>query len=52
MEIISPNPEHNVKELKEKIRSVIQEFTKTNESINISVVYYDLNTYKKPLKKK
>ena len=36
--------------LKDEIREVIAKHT--NEDIHISVVYYETNTYKKPLKKK
>ena len=50
LEIISLNSE--IKNLKEKIRVLIQEETKTIDNIYVSVVYYEVNTYKKPLKKK
>jgi len=38
-------------ELKEKIRQVIKDHLDTNDDIHISVVYYEVNSYKKPLKK-
>lgn len=52
MKIISLNPEYNIPELKEKIRQVVKEHTGTKEDIHISVVYYEVKTYKKPKKKK
>ena len=42
---------NNNKELKEKIRNVVKDHLKTND-VHISVVYYEVNTYKKPLKVK
>ena len=38
-------------ELKEKIRQVIKDHLKTNDDIHVSIVYYDVHTFKKPLKK-
>ena len=49
-EIIGIN--HNIKELKEKIRELVKDFLKTNEDIHISVIYYEVNDYRKPLKRK
>ena len=34
-------------ELKEKIRQVIKDHLDTNDDIHVSVVYYEINTYKK-----
>jgi hypothetical protein len=52
MKVITFNPEYNIPELKDKIRAVIREHTKTHEDIHISVVYYEVKTYKKPKEKK
>lgn len=41
---------NNVKELKEKIRQVVKDYLKTNDDVHISIVYYEVNTYKKPKK--
>jgi len=49
MKIIPLN--NSSKELKEKIRKVIKEHLNTNDDIHVSVVYYEVNTYRKPLKK-
>lgn len=52
MEILTLNPEYNIPELKDKIREVIRKHLNTHEDIHISVVYYEVNTYKKPKKRK
>lgn len=52
MEIITLNPKYDIPELKDKIREVIREHINTHEDIHISVVYYEVNTYKKPKKRK
>lgn len=43
---------HNTRELKEKIRAVIKDHLETNEDIHVSLVYYEVRTYKKPPKGK
>jgi hypothetical protein len=52
VDITTFNPKHNIPELKDKIREVVKDYLKTNEDIHISVVYYEVNTYKKPKPKK
>ena len=42
----------DIKELKEKIREVVSDFLNLHKDIHISVVYYEVNSYKKPLKVK
>jgi len=48
MEIISIDPEYNIPELKDKIREIIKEYEDKNQDIHISVLYYEVNTFKKP----
>jgi len=50
MSIIALN--NSSPELKEKIRQVIKHHLKTNDDIHVSVVYYEVHTYKKPIKKR
>jgi len=52
MEIISFNPEYNIPELKDKIREIVKEYENKNQDIHISVIYYEVNTFKKPKSKK
>ena len=47
MKIISLNPEYDTKELKEGIRKVIKEHVATEDSVQVSIVYYEVRTYKK-----
>jgi hypothetical protein len=47
--IIALDPINNIPELKEEIRKVIERFT--NEDVHVNFIYYETNTYKKPLKK-
>ena len=49
MKIIALN--NSSPELKEKIRKVIKDHLKTNDDIHISVVYYEVHTHKKPIKR-
>ena len=49
MKIIPLNNES--KELREKVRKVVQDHLNTTEDVHVSVVYYEVHTYKKPLKK-
>ena len=49
MKIVAIN--HDIKELKEKLREVVKDFTETNEDVHISLVYYEIHTYKKIEKK-
>ncbi len=48
MEIISVTPKYNIPELKDKIREVVKEYEDQNQDIHISVLYYEVNTFKKP----
>lgn len=41
---------NNIKELKENIRQLVKDYLKTNEDVHISIVYYEVKTYKKPKK--
>ncbi len=52
MEITSINPEYNIPELKDKIRELVKEYENKNQDIHISVIYYEVNTFKKPKSKK
>lgn len=52
MEITSVNPEYNIPELKDKIRELVKEYENKNQDIHISVIYYEVNTFKKPKSKK
>jgi hypothetical protein len=52
MKVTSLNPEYNIPELKEKIRQIVKEYTGTKEDIHISVIYYEVRTYKNTKKKK
>jgi hypothetical protein len=47
--IIAMDPINNIPELKEEIREVIKRFT--DKDVQINMIYYETNTYRKPLKK-
>lgn len=51
--IVSINTEYNIKEMKQEIREIIEKYTQVmKDDIHISVLYYEINKYKKVNKKK